>query len=35
MQDISKFKNNLEEGIRYYNHLFIAHKQFFVEHNYK
>ncbi len=29
---LSKFKNNLEEGIRYYNHLFIARKQSFVEH---
>ncbi len=29
---LTKFKNNLEEGIRYYNHLFIAHKQFFAEH---
>lgn len=29
---LSKFKNNLEEGIRYYNHLFTTHKQSFVEH---
>lgn len=29
---LSKFKNNLEEGIRYYNDLFIARKQSFVEH---
>jgi hypothetical protein len=29
---ISKFKNNLEEGIRYYNELFLAKKTSFVAH---
>ena len=27
-----KFKNNLEEGIHYYNELFLTQKQFFVAH---
>ncbi|PQB07034.1 hypothetical protein BST83_07645 [Polaribacter filamentus] len=32
LRDLSKFKNNLEEVIRYYNDLFIAYKLSFVEH---